>query len=79
MLKVSQRFLDSHIPALIPEDSALLNLIPDNMEYSKDPAVFERFWDVFSDKEGMELLKKEEHYGMYRKEPRVDTSFDQPN
>lgn len=66
-LKRSQRFLDTLITKLIPEDSPILEAIPDNIEYTKDPAVLMRLTKTIIDEVETKHEKEKTTYEAYRR------------
>jgi len=67
MLKRSQQLLDTLITKLIPEGSPILEAIPKQFEYEKDPVVLLRLTEAILGKIEMKREKKKVTYEAYRK------------
>ncbi len=72
-LKKSQRLLDIIIEKLIPEHSPLLQRIPLDMEYQKDPAVLSRTIELLFGEMGVECERGKKKYATYKKS--IDTEL----
>jgi len=75
-LKRSQAFLDSLITKLIPDSSAVLKVMPESFDYTKDTEFVGRLLDVLtSGSDELKRAKKEESYEMQQQALSVDLSL----